>query len=244
MFQGMQDDKPRQIINEKIKSLPNGLKKRLISNLILDAVLDKAMSEKFPDSPPEQPQAEEEEEEKEKENKESPSDKPVDKKKTKNVRKGKGKKSDKSEENGLEDGESSIKSDSTDLAESCVKSEGETEQKISSDICDGSSDMTDGIGTIVPDLGNKPPPDLGPKIEINTEQQSAEEPGNPVIQTSRLKEEEEKVPTPVQHSVFKSFFSTELSFDDIDRQIKAKRVELVSFSFCLFTSFYKSLYIR
>lgn len=37
---------------------------------------------------------------------------------------------------------------------------------------------------------------------------------------------EEKPPTPIQHSVFKSFFSTDLSIDDIDRQIEAKRIEL------------------
>merc|ERR1712168_404915 len=36
----------------------------------------------------------------------------------------------------------------------------------------------------------------------------------------------DKPPTPIQHSVFKSFFSTDLSIDDIDRQIEAKRVEL------------------
>ena len=50
----------------------------------------------------------------------------------------------------------------------------------------------------------------------------------PSAQTSKLKDVEDKPPTPVQHSVFKSFFSTELSFDDIDRQIEAKRMELVS----------------
>merc|ERR1719483_1180248 len=32
-------------VNEKLKSLPNGLKKRLISNLVLEAVLDKAMED-------------------------------------------------------------------------------------------------------------------------------------------------------------------------------------------------------
>lgn len=37
---------------------------------------------------------------------------------------------------------------------------------------------------------------------------------------------DEKPPTPIQHSVFKSFFSTDLSIDDIDRQIEAKRIEL------------------
>ena len=30
-------------VNDKLKSLPNGLKKRLISNLVLEAVLDRAM---------------------------------------------------------------------------------------------------------------------------------------------------------------------------------------------------------
>ena len=37
----------------------------------------------------------------------------------------------------------------------------------------------------------------------------------------------DRPPAPVQHSVFKSFFSTDLSIDDIDRQIEAKRMELV-----------------
>ena len=34
-----------QPVNEKIKSLPNGLKKRLITNMVLEAVLDKAMED-------------------------------------------------------------------------------------------------------------------------------------------------------------------------------------------------------
>ena len=35
-------------VSDKIKSLPNGLKKRLISNLVLEAVLDKAMEDYTP----------------------------------------------------------------------------------------------------------------------------------------------------------------------------------------------------
>ena len=210
------------MINEKIKSLPNGLKKRLISNLILDAVLDKAMSEKFPDSPPPRPQ--EEEEETEKENKEDSSEKIPDKKKSKAVKKGKGKKSDRVEENGLEDGDSSNKLESGDSAEDSNNRLEETEHKISSD-CDVTSlDMTDGLATSEPDLGDKPEIIVGCRPPEDKEDTST----LPSAQTSRLKEEEEKPPTPVQHSVFKSFFSTELSFDDIDRQIEAKRVELVS----------------
>merc|ERR1719310_1448120 len=37
-----------QTVSDKIKSLPNGLKKRLISNLVLEAVLDKAMEDYKP----------------------------------------------------------------------------------------------------------------------------------------------------------------------------------------------------
>ena len=93
-------------VTEKIKSLPNGLKKRLISNLLLNAVLDKAMQDILPDDDIAQSGVEETDyphqvtEEQVAEVKQPLT---LSKKKSRNVRKGgKGKKSeDISKENGL-----------------------------------------------------------------------------------------------------------------------------------------------
>lgn len=217
LFQVLQDDRSRQAqVTEKIKSLPNGLKKRLISNLLLDAVLDKAMQDILPIQPDMK-----EEEETEKENKEEPVDKPSHdsplKKKPKSVKKGKGKKSgEKVEENGVDDGAGS-KAD-------------ETEAKIPSEAGGVRVARDDSRATSEPTISDMPEI----KLETHKDEKDAntkpESDKNKVIgaQSLRLHELEDKPPTPVQHSVFKSFFSTDLTFDDIDRQIEAKRVELVS----------------
>jgi len=207
-----EEDKAKPVevqVTEKIKSLPNGLKKRLISNLNLDKVLDKAMQDKFPDTP----QTNEElEKEIEKDNTDKPEAESPAKKKTKlAVKKGKAAKAnnDRIEENGVDTLE-------------------ETEAKNSSAVCD----VDDTNPTSEQEHSdNKAETEINKVVEkvLKAEEEKVEtdSTGPPQsAQTSKLKDVEDKPPTPVQHSVFKSFFSTELSFDDIDRQIEAKRMEL------------------
>lgn len=171
-----------------------------------------------------------------KENQEGPDnpDKPITespiKKKLKAVKKGKGKKTDEKGEDAPGDG--GVETSELNLGEkltldACTDEPvGEAEEKAQPpNSLEGSSHQSsaepegcaskeqlkeDGDASSQPSLAAEPEPEVKPPspmlISVPVEQPSA----------------------PVQHSVFKSFFSTDLSFDDIDRQIEAKRVELVS----------------
>jgi len=193
-------------VTEKIKSLPNGLKKRLISNLLLNAVLDKAMQDILPDDDIAQSGVEETD------HPQQVTEEPVAevtvkqpvtliKKKTRNVRKGgKGKKSeDISKENGL------LAADVREIKET----ETETKEK---------EKNVEDVDECTKLAKSKTSLAAATSITLSVSKTSSiDKPSESVP---------DKPPTPIQHSVFKSFFSTDLSIDDIDRQIEAKRVEL------------------
>lgn len=256
-------------VNEKVMALPNGLKKRLISNLVLEAVLDRAM-EDF-------------QERREEETADSP-----DLKET----------SGKEEEEGTGDGatpdsqagednkegnkHNSEASSTPNDTKSGVKVDAKNEHSITSSEVpssigeDANRDdfKTDHAPTAKPEEASLAESRKGDKIErgkyerndlkesstVSGDCQKEEVPKENSIsigekQTdARLSSVEEKeepelrsaepegsspspspppssvastTPSvPAQHSVFKSFFSTDLSVEDIDRQLEARRVEL------------------
>ena len=261
-------------VNEKVMALPNGLKKRLISNLVLEAVLDRAM-EDF-------------QERREEETADSP-----DLKET----------SGKEEEEGTGDGatpdsqagednkegnkHNSEASSTPNDTKSGVKVDAKNEHSITSSEVpssigeDANRDdfKTDHAPTAKPEDASLAESRKGDKIERgkyerndlkesstvsgDCQKEEVKEPKENSIsigekQTdalpARLSSVEEKeepelrsaepegsspspspppssvastTPSvPAQHSVFKSFFSTDLSVEDIDRQLEARRVEL------------------
>jgi len=194
-------------VTEKIKSLPNGLKKRLISNLLLNAVLDKAMQDILPDDDIAQSPIQDTNDEhlvtEELVPEETVKQPETPKKKSRNLRKGgKGKKSeDILEENGLEavDRRENMKTGTIDKEDDKDKNVKEVDESAK------------------PGKSNKSSAAATSFTSSVTASSSIEKPSEP---------DPDKPPTPIQHSVFKSFFSTDLSIDDIDRQIEAKRVEL------------------
>ena len=272
-------------VNEKVMALPNGLKKRLISNLVLEAVLDRAMEdfqerreEEVADSPDlkeNNVKGEEEEEE----------------------RAGDGRTPDSQagEDNEEGDKHNSEASSTPNDTKSGVKVERKNEHSITSS--EGPSSIgedanrddfkTDDAPTAKPDSAEeetslaesekedkiergkdefndlKEDSKESPTVSVDCQKEEVKEPienstSNEAKQTEALSErfsplEEKEEPelssaepegpspspspppssvasttpsVPAQHSVFKSFFSTDLSVEDIDRQLEARRVEL------------------
>ena len=271
-------------VNEKVMALPNGLKKRLISNLVLEAVLDRAMEdfqerreEEVADSPDLKEENKEEEEERagdgrtpdsqagedineegEKHNSEASS--------TPNDTKSGGVKVDTKNEHSITSSESpsSIGEDAnrddfkTDDAPTAKPDSAEEETSLAdSEKEDKIERGKDECNDLKEDLKESP------AVSVDCQKEEVKEPienstSNEAKQTEVLPErfspsEEKEEPelssaepegpspspspppssvasttpsVPAQHSVFKSFFSTDLSVEDIDRQLEARRVEL------------------
>merc|ERR1719264_509337 len=267
-------------VNEKVMALPNGLKKRLISNLVLEAVLDRAMEdfqerreEEAAESPdlkeasvkeeeeerpgdgttPDSQAGEDNEEEGNKHNSEASS--------TPNDTKSDGVKVERKNEQSLtsSEGPSSIGEDANrddfktddDVART-AKPDSADEEMAESEKEDKIERGKDEFNDFKEDLKESP------TVSVDCQKEEAKEPienstsddAKPTEvlpeRFSPMEEKEEPEPegpspspspppssvasttpsVPAQHSVFKSFFSTDLSVEDIDRQLEARRVEL------------------
>ena len=95
------------------------------------------------------------------------------------------------------------------------------EATTASDKRNRSDKLNSATGETRSETSDKPKQDEDPKPSVQKPTLSQENNSKPSILKLRL-------PEPSQHSVFKSFFSTDLSVEDIDRQLEAKREELVS----------------
>merc|ERR1719490_410989 len=252
-------------VNEKVMALPNGLKKRLISNLVLEAVLDRAMEdfqerreEEEEERPgdgttPDSQAGEDNEEEGNKHNSEASS--------TPNDTKSEGVKVERKNEQSLtsSEGPSSIGEDANrddfktdeDVART-AKPDSADEEMAESEKEDKIERGKDEFNDLKEDLKESP------TVSVNCQKEEAKEPienstsdeAKPTEvlpeRFSPMEENQEHEPegpspspspppssvasttpsVPAQHSVFKSFFSTDLSVEDIDRQLEARRVEL------------------
>ena len=269
-------------VNEKVMALPNGLKKRLISNLVLEAVLDRAMEdfqERREEEAAESPDLKEETSVKEDEEEEragdgttpdsqiAGEDNDVEGNKhnseassTPNDTKSGGVKVEKNEDSitGSSEGPSSIGEDAnrddfkTDDAptakpEETSLADSEQEDKIERDECNDLKEDLKESPTVSVDCKKEEVKDPVENITLNEAKQTevlperfspSEEKEEPELNSA---EAEGPSPSPspppssvasttpsvpAQHSVFKSFFSTDLSVEDIDRQLEARRVEL------------------
>ena len=259
-------------VNEKVMALPNGLKKRLISNLVLEAVLDRAM-EDFQERREEEEVAESSPDLKLNSVKEEEEAKPGDE----------ARQPGENDEDGNK--HNSEASSTPNDTKSGVRVEKKNEQSITSSEARSSfgedanrdDSKTDNALTAKPDSVEEEnrPVDLGKrekmergrnelkediKVSADCQKEDFKEDSTPTVskkaeipfeRSSSLKEDEEHEATPAepspspspspppssvastttpsvpaQHSVFKSFFSTDLSVEDIDRQLEARRVEL------------------
>jgi hypothetical protein len=237
-------------LSERIKSMPNGLKERLTTNNVSDVGSEEEREERGgseTNSLDSEPARESK----------TPTASPHRKKKGGPTKKGKGKKSSAELEEdrrkinnvpsasplaaiaGLSPQETKIASPPSS---ECVSSEGKEALKKS---------VSPGESTTVCDLKESSPP-LAAETSSDTSEKSAAAAvmragGRPAALDAGLGKmsgvsaaaavaspapgppPEDRPSAPVQHSVFKSFFSTDLSIDDIDRQIEAKRMEWVCF---------------
>merc|ERR1712012_1096540 len=247
-------------VNEKVMALPNGLKKRLISNLVLEAVLDRAM-EDFQERREEEEVAGSSPDLKLNSVKEDEEAKPGDE----------GRQPGENDEDGNK--HNSEASSTPNDTKSGVRVEKKNEQSITSSEARSSfgedanrdDSKTDNALTAKPDSVEEEnrPVDLGKREKMERGRKDFKEDSAPTVskkaeipfeRCSSLKEDEEHEATPAereepspspspspppssvastttpsvpaQHSVFKSFFSTDLSVEDIDRQLEARRVEL------------------
>lgn len=206
-----QEDKTKQeLVTEKIKSLPNGLKKRLISNLLLEAVLDNAMQDLLPE-----PSDKETETGKENQdgadNPDKPSQESPSKKKAKTPKKGRSKRDDKEDLPATSEVISGEKPDFAGSYSEPLETEGGTTEGQSQ------ASVSGPVGKQTPETDEN-----ASKTALDMAVVKDGPPSPPSLAAPPV-----QAPTPVQHSVFKSFFSTDLSFDEIDRQMEAKRLELV-----------------
>ena len=108
----------------------------------------------------------------------------------------------------------SKKADKLDKVETAKKEKVAVSGKVNKTTTSKKSDAVNSI-----DVAQVPPSPLIEKARENSNSSS-----NSVGTTTSA--DVAKTPTPIQHTDFKSFFSTNMSIDDIDRQIEAKRVEL------------------
>ena len=269
-------------VNEKVMALPNGLKKRLISNLVLEAVLDRAMEdfqerreEEAAESPDlKEASVKEEEEEEERpgdgttpdsqageDNEEEGNKHNSEASSTPNDTKSEGVKVERKNEQSLtsSEGPSSIGEDANrddfktddDVART-AKPDSADEEMAESEKEDKIERGKDEFNDLKEDLKESP------TVSVDCQKEEAKEPienstSDEAKQTevlperfSPMEENQEHEPegpspspspppssvasttpsVPAQHSVFKSFFSTDLSVEDIDRQLEARRVEL------------------
>jgi hypothetical protein len=231
-------------MSDKMKSLPNGLKQRLISSIVRDAVLEKAIEEALPQVEP-QPEAASSE------NKHSPSatDSPSRKRKSGAAKKGKVKKPVEPNEEAEEVVEVAENKDIVTAATNgpvpsppappeernvpSAKSESTSStekhpEPSSPPAAESKSDTSEPVAAVAVFVGATATEPARPQIGTDMTD------GCGGVRSHRTTAvaaaaADSKPPTPVQHSVFKSFFSTDLSIDDIDRQIEAKRMEWVSY---------------
>jgi hypothetical protein len=224
--------------NDKMRSLPNGLKERLISNIVRDAVLDKAIEDALPrveaelNGPgvaladtvlPARPAK-------------SPTASPHRKRKGGTARKGKGKKSaepgaEETAENGplsspraVASGEPREETKSAGSPEERTTSEDKETPPTAETRLSDTSEMLTG-DSVEPSVPSHSADTTLEKVGIAPP--LFESDSNSLGPLRGPPASEDRPVAPVQHSVFKSFFSTDLSIDDIDRQIEAKRMEWV-----------------
>ena len=198
-------DETDSSVSDKIKSLPNGLKKRLMHNLVLEAVLDKAMEDYAPGSFNDGNNS----------NNEDTSSPYI---------------NDDGDEVSTSDKPKSFK----DKRKQAIYEQAELERQ------SANSSESEEVTTDVSNLKKCAIPSaVDPAIEVpdnktvdEGEKEFCSTPLDEVstpLQDEAMDTETSAVvpPVPSQHCQFKSFFSTDLSVEDIDRQLEAKREALV-----------------
>ena len=201
-----------EAVSEKIKSLPNGIKKRLMSNLVLEAVLDKAMEDfKMPPGFNDDNALDS--------NNEDTSSPMIN-------------------DEDQEDSESSVKPKSfkDKRKEAIFKAEQDRKSANSSESEEATNDAGDvQYKQVYVDVKNRQAPVPGPDNIDPAQPNHDTVPDDEVpleekeFCSTPLQDEEPAGSTkvPSQNSQFKSFFSTDLSVEDIDRQLEARREALV-----------------
>merc|ERR1719278_2019021 len=261
-------------VNEKVMALPNGLKKRLISNLVLEAVLDRAM-EDFQERREEEEVADSSPDLKLNSVKEEEEAKPGDEVRQPGENDEDGNKHNSEASSTPNDTKSGVRVEKKN--EQSITTSSEARSSFGED-ANRDDSKTDNALTAKPDSVKEEnrPVDLkksekmergqnelkeDTKVSADCQKEDFKEESTPTVtkkaevpfeRSSSLKEDEEHEATPpeseepspspspppssvastttpsvpAQHSVFKSFFSTDLSVEDIDRQLEARRVEL------------------
>merc|ERR1719471_925132 len=227
-------------------ALPNGLKKRLISNLVLEAVLDRAM-EDFQERREEEEVAESRPDLKLNSVKEEEEAKPGDEARQPGENDEDGNKHNSEATSTPKDtNRDDSKTDNALTAKpDCVEEENrpvdlEKNEKMERGRNELKEDIKVSADCQKEDFKEDSTPTVSKKAEIPFERCSSLKEDEEHEATPAEREEPSPSPSPppspvtstttpsvpAQHSVFKSFFSTDLSVEDIDRQLEARRVEL------------------
>merc|ERR1719510_2877004 len=205
-------------VSEKIKSLPNGVKKRLMSNLVLEAVLDKAM-EDF-----KMPPGYNEDNALDSNNEDTSSPMINDEEMDESESSGKPKSFKDKRKEAIYKAELDRKSANSSESEEATADAGDVQYKeapvpglVNNDPAHDNNDK-------VPEIENKLEDDV-PSEEKEFCQTPVQD--EPLENGADDGKTDPAAPVPSHHSQFKSFFSTDLSVEDIDRQLQAKREALV-----------------
>merc|ERR1719510_2150147 len=203
-------------VSEKIKSLPNGVKKRLMSNLVLEAVLDKAM-EDF-----KMPPGYNEDNALDNNNEDTSSPMINDEEMDESESSGKPKSFKDKRKEAIYKAELDRKSANSSESEEATADAGDVQYKeapvpglVNNDPAHNNDDK-------VPDNENKLEDDVPSEEKEFCMTPVQDEPLENGADDGKT---DPAAPVPSQNSQFKSFFSTDLSVEDIDRQLAAKRAE-------------------
>ena len=215
-------------VSEKIKSLPNGLKKRLISNLVLEAVLDKAMEDYKPGTFNDENMDSNNEDtsspfindvgEEEADN-DNTSDKP---KSFKDKRKEAIYKAEMDLRSNV-----SSESESQDAEIHCKELYVPVKKcPVPSTVAESPADVPESMDTD-PGTADDDEAESVPDKEEEVPAEEQEFCSTPLQDENSCSTAAAAPPVPSQHLQFKSFFSTDLSVEDIDRQLEAQREALL-----------------